>query len=628
MGNKLFSITGLIAAVGLFIAVNAFSGAALKRSRIDLTERNLYSLSDGTRNIIQGLEEAVDLKFFYTPEQAPDGSPYPPYAQRVRELLEEYESLSDGKIRLELVDPKPFAEEEDLAGQGGINGFPVNQVGDKFYFGLAATNSVDEREGIPFFDPSREASLEYDITQIIYRLGTSDRPVVGLLSTLPMSGGAADPRTGRGGQPWFIYTMLSQAVEMRAVEPTVTTIDPEIDVLMLVHPKDLGDEALYAVDQFVLGGGRIMAFVDPYCLFDPTAQGDPRSGIPGNHASNLDKLLTAWGVQLIPNKVVGDKNKAQNVNSASGPLACPVVMALDQECMDENDVAIRELSSLSFLLAGAFESIEGASTTLTPLVQTTVDGGGTLDSVHLQMGQPDLERITKAFVEDQTRRAIAVRLTGSVKSAFPDGRPKIEPAEGEETPAPAEFLAVEHIAESKEDIQAVLVADADFLENQMWTTEGFFRQITQGNGSFVTNLVENLCGSSDLISLRSREGFQRPFTKKAELEQAAGERLKTKQEEIETALKATELRLAELQGPQESAGTALLSPEQELELERANRNYLEQRKELREVRSQLNADIKSLGTRLKLFNTALIPLILLILALFSARNHVRSRGTQ
>ncbi|HRV82209.1 MAG TPA: GldG family protein, partial [Planctomycetota bacterium] len=474
MVKKIFSLSGLLVALALFIAVNAFAKIALRRSHIDLTERNLYSLSQGTRNILGALEEPQNLRFYYTPEQAPDGSPIPAYAQRVRELLEEYVSESNGKLRMVVIDPKPFTEEEDQAAQAGLRGIPVNEVGDKLYFGLEATNSVDARETIPFFDPSREESLEYDITQILYRLGNPDRPVVGVMSSLPLTGGTPDPRTGRQSQPWTVYSLLSQALEVRNVETTAETIDPEIDVLMLVHPKELSDQTLYAIDQFALAGGRILAFVDPYCFFDPSAQGDPRmGGMGGDHSSHLDRLLEAWGVRLDASKLAGDKDKSQQIDSPGGPIYCPVVLALDQDCMDPNDVAIRELSSLNLLLAGSFDSIEGSGVTVEPLLQTSADGAGTVDATLLQFGQPDFVRLTESFVPDGQRRAVAVRLTGDVKTAFPDGPPPASEPKPEGADASTEAKP-EHLAASKVPFHAVLVADADILADPLWTSDRGF----------------------------------------------------------------------------------------------------------------------------------------------------------
>ena len=626
MGKKLFSLTGLLVAVAFFIALNAFASVALRRTTIDLTEHKLFSLSEGSRNIIRNLEEPLDLKFYYTPEQAPDGSGLAEYAQRVQELLETYAAESDGKLRLQVIDPKPFTEEEDQAAQGGLQGYPINSLGDKVYCGLIATNSVDETEVIPFFEASREASLEYDITQLIYRLGTEDRPVIGLMSSLPLSGGPPDPRTRQPPQRWAIYDFIAQTLEVREVPTTAETIDPEIDVLMIVHPKELSPKTQYAIDQFALRGGRIMAFVDPFCFFDPAGQGDPRGAMSADRSSHMETLLAAWGVEMDSKTIVGDVDKGQAIpDGQGGQTFAPVFMALDGESFDQTDLSLQDISGVSFLTAGGWQASEGATTQITPLVQTTANGSGTLDATAMQFGMMDFARLSEMFVPDNTPHATVIRLQGEIQSAFPDGPPgdpaaEPEDAEGASEESDAdESAADEHLTSSAEPFHAVLFSDADLLADNLWVRRvGPFLSPQLGNGSLVVNLLENLTGSTDLINLRSREGYQRPFTKKAELEKAAGERLKQKAEEAEAAVEATNQRLTELQGPQETAGANLLSPEQAKEIEQLNKTLIQQRRELRDVRNQLNRDIKSLGTRMKLLNTVAVPVVLLVVLLVLA----------
>ncbi len=627
MGKNLFSLTGLAVAIALFVAINAFSSVALRRSSIDLTEHKLYSLSEGSRNILAKLEEPIDLKFYYTPDQAPDSSPIPEYARRVQELLETYAAKSNGNLRLEVIDPKPFTEEEDQAAQGGLQGHSINSLGDKLYCGLIATNSIDEKEVIPFFHPAREASLEYDITQVIYRLGNDDRPVVGLMSSLPLAGGPPNPMTRQPAQRWGIYDFIAQSLEVRDVPMTAESIDDEIDVLMLVHPKELSEQTQYAIDQFALRGGRIMAFVDPFCFFDPAGQ-DPRGAMSADRSSHLERLLEAWGVTLEPNLIVGDEKKGQAIPTQNGQAFAPIFMALDEESFDEQDLALKDISGVSFLTAGSWKATEGATTEIQPLVQTTAEGAGTLDGTAMQFGMVDFERLGDMFVTDQVPRSTVIRLTGSLTSAFPDGPPQDPEAGTDDDAEGSEEAAPEHLSESSAPFHAVLISDADLLADNLWVQRiGPFLAPQLGNGSLVVNLLDNLTGSTDLISLRSREGYQRPFTKKVELEKAAGERLREKADEAEAAVEATNQRLLELQGPQDNAGGALLNPEQQAEIERLNATLLDQRRELREVRNQLNRDIESLGTRLKALNTFLVPVLLLLVLLGMAiTNQSNSRS--
>ncbi|MEZ5975234.1 MAG: Gldg family protein [Planctomycetota bacterium] len=624
MSSKLLSITSLVVAVALFLALNAFSGQALKGSRIDLTERKLYSLSQGTRNILDAIREPITVKFYYNAEQAPEESPIPAYAQRVQELLEEYTSAADGMVKFEWIEPAPYTEAEDEASQAGVQGQPVNRAGDLLFFGLVATNSVDDHEVIPFFNPTREEALEYDITSAIYRLSHPDRPVVALLSSLPLAGGGMDPRTGRAQQGAAIYDFLKQTLDVRSVEATATEIDADVDVLLIVHPKELSEGLLYAIDQFALRGGSVVAFVDPYSYFDP-AQGDPRSGMAADKGSNLPALFQAWGVELVPDTIAGDKELAMALPTQTGQIYCPLFVGLDDRCFNPKEITTRELSGISMLLPGELRQRDVSATTFEPILTTTEAGSGRMDSMALQFGMVDFESMSKTFAPDQVQRTLAARVTGTITTAFPEGPPKIEGEESAQLgPDPAQQLR-----ESKAPFHGVLVADVDMLFDPLWVQRmGPYLLPQMGNGSFLANVIENLAGSSDLISLRSREGFQRPFTKKIELEKAAGEALVAKQEELEASLKEAEANIQRLQGPSESQSGALLNPDQEAELEKAQRTYMDKRRELREVRSQLNRDIKALGTRLKFFNTAAVPLVLLLLALGTSLARRRSHKEQ
>ncbi len=619
MGKKLFSITGLITALVLFIVVNNFSNSALRQMRVDLTENGLYSLSSGSGNILGKLDEPLDLKFYYSKTSAPDGSPIPAYAQRVRELLEEYEAKANGKVRLEIIHTEPFSEAEDIATQAGLQGYAVNQAGDRLFFGLVGTNSVDDTEVIPFFEPSRESSLEYDITQMIYRLSTEDRTVIGILSSLPMDGGPPDPRTGRAAQRWAILDYISQTQEVRDLNATITSIEPDVDVLMLVHPQGLSDAALYAIDQFALRGGRILAFIDPHSWFQPTDPSDPRGAMAADRSSHLESLLTAWGVSLDTKSIAGDESKAQQV--AAG-IYLPLFVALDEECLNSEDFTTRGLSQVRMLTPGGFEALPDTGVTMDTLLATTDQGAGSMDATMLQMGMNDPSRLAEMFAPSGTPSNLAVRIHGdSIQSAFADG-PPAQPA-GAEGP-PAELP--EHLAQSSAPFHAVLIADTDMLNDQLWVQRmGPYLMPSAGNGSLVVNILENLSGSSDLIGLRSREGFARPFTKKIELEMAARDRLQAKQDELESEIRQTEERLTALQAPGDSAGELLLDEEQTKELEALQATMVQQRKESREVRRQLNSEIKALGTRLKIFNTLLVPALLLIAALRSALNNKRVR---
>lgn len=634
MFKSLFSITGLVLATLLFVALNALASSAFRGARVDLTDHGLYTLSQGSRNILANLDEPVTLRLFYSRTLALKelgSTPIPAYAQRVQELLEEYEAAAGDLLQLEIIDPQPFSEEEDSAVGYGLRGARVSRAGDQLFLGLVGTNSVDDLETIAFFDPSQEASLEYELTQLVYRLAVSDKPVIGLLSSLPMEGAPAmDPRTPPS-EGWVIMDWLRQSLEVQTLAQDVAEIPSEVDVLMLVHPKQLSPGTEYAIDQFAMRGGRILAFVDPFSLFDPT-QGDPQMGGMGaDKTSHLDNLLGAWGVQLKAGKIMGDAQRGRTVQGPDGMgVSLPLFMSLTPSELSSEDFITAELSNIALFTPGHLSPTEGASTSMEVLAHTTQEGAGELDTFHLQY-QQDFARLAELFEPDGKQRNLIVRLTGPIKSAFPEGRPTPVPAptaEGEE-PEPVPELAP-HIAEYAE-FEAIIVADADILHNQLWTqTQNFFGQVVHsavaGNGSLVTNALENLSGSTDLISLRSREGFQRPFTRKDDLRQSAEEQYQAKQQELEARLRETEEQINQLRQPDDSGGM-LINDEQQKALETFQEEYGAIGKELRDVRHQLNADIDTLGTRLKWINIAAVPLALILLGLLTFLLKTMTRRT-
>lgn len=634
MFKRLFSWTGLLVAVVLFFAVNAVSSTSLRGARVDLTENSLYTLSQGSRNILSSLDEPITLRLFYSKSLALKelgGTPVPAYAQRVTELLEEYEAVAGSNLVLQIIDPEPFSEEEDEAVGFRLQGVPVGPTQDQLFFGLVGTNSIDEVESIPFFDPSREASLEYDMTQLVYRLAVSDRPVIGLLSNLPLEGSAPpDPRNPQPPQAWAILDWIRQSLEVTILDPGATEIPAEVDVLMLVHPKELSPATEYAIDQFAMGGGRILAFVDPFSFFDPT-QGNPQmGGMDANKTSSLPKLLASWGVEIEDGKLVGDDELAQPVQ---GGARLPVFMNLLADQLDDDDFVTSELGSLSVLAPGAISATADATTTMEVMASTTATGAGTIDTMTLQFSQGDFSRVSDQFAADGQRRNIVVRVTGPIESAFPDGDPagaEMPEEEGSDPDAEAaDAEATEDEAADKPEhrastdaFEAIIVADSDVLADELWVRrQNFLGQVilqaAAGNGSFVVNALENLSGSSDLISLRSREGFQRPFTRKDELREAAEAAYQAKNTELEARLQATEAKINELRRPEEGA-SLLINEKQQAALEEFQEEYVGVRKELRDVKRQLNADIETLGTRLKWLNIAAIPLGLMLIGLLTS----------
>jgi len=396
--RKIIGFGGLVLAIVVFVAVNILSNATIGSARIDLTENHLYTLSDGTRSILTDLDEPLVFRFFYTDDLAADYPTIRTYATRVREMLEAFVAISDGTITLEVIDPDPFTDEEDLAVSFGINGVPVNTAGDKLYFGLAATNSTDDQDVIPFFQQEREAFLEYDLTRLVYNLANPEKPVVGVMSELPIMGGVSDPAAGPQGieRQWMVIDQISQFFDVDYIPATSDVIPENVDILMLVHPKELSDETRYAIDQFVLDGGRTIVFVDPHSEVS-AANPDPENPM-AIHGSSIEDLFTAWGIALEPGMIAGDLQTARKVRI--GPPQNPetvdyvVWLSLGSENLNREDVVTAELSTVNVATAGILSPLEDAATEFEPLMSTSPD------SMAIERFLVQFQRDPRPLVED------------------------------------------------------------------------------------------------------------------------------------------------------------------------------------------------------------------------------------
>ena len=601
-GRRLLTGSNLVVLAVLFVAAVLLSGLLLRGARLDLTQNRLYTLSDGTKHIIDGIDEPIHLYFFYSQTTARAVPGLDTYATRVRELLEEIAARSHGKVILETVDPLPFSEAEDRAAGYGLTAVPVGAGGDSLYFGLAGTNATDGQVSIPIFQPDKETFLEYDVAKLMSSLATDKRPVVGILSSLDMGPGFdAQTRSVRNG--WVIDDQLRQLFDVRKVDPGIGMIDDAIDLLVLVHPKNLSDDALYAVDQFVLRGGHVMVFVDPDAEAEAVAPDtDPSTAMMQSRASDLPRLFKAWGVHYDPSRVVLDANLALHTQSSADarPERHLAVLGLRQPNMNQDDVISAQLESVNLSTSGYFELAEGATTKMESLAQSS-DNASTVASDRLRF-LPDPSSLFNDFTPTGTRYVLAARLTGPVKSAFPEHK-----EDG-------------HLAESKGDVNIVLFADTDMLNDRLWVqVQNFFGQriynAFANNGDFVINAVDNLIGSSDLIAVRTRATSARPFTTVETLKRQADDRFRSKEQELQAELTQTEQKLQELESSKGEGSEAILSDEQRAEIERFRSEKLRVRKELRQVRRQLDADIETLGAKLKFINIIGVPLLVTLVAI-------------
>ncbi|GAA0704341.1 Gldg family protein [Dokdonella soli] len=617
--RKALSGTALIVLAVLFVTVMLLVNVVFRGARADLTQSHLYTLSDGTRNIIKSIDEPINLYLFYSDKATQDLPQLRTYFTRVREMLQEMASRSGGKLKLQVIDPLPFSEDEDRATSFGLQSVPVSAAGDKVFFGLAGTNSTNGQAVIPFLQPDKESFLEYDVAKLIHELETPKKPVVGLLSSLPIAAGF-DPATRQMRQPWAIDQQWAQLFDMRQVDAaTLKAVDKDIGVLVVVHPKNLSDDAQYAIDQFVLRGGHLLAFVDPSAELDDSGAdpNNPMAAMMADKSSDLPKLFKAWGIEYDPHKVVLDRARALPISLGEGqpPVRHPGILGLTQADLNHDDVVTANLDSINVSSAGFFElSKDAKDEKLIPLIQTTSDAESVPSDRPRMLADPSA--LLEGYKPAGTPFVIAARLTGKFKTAFPERKD------------------AGSLAESKGEGQVVLVADTDLLSDRLWVQiRPFFGQQIMNafanNGDFAVNALDNMAGSSDLISIRGRATSQRPFTTVEALKRSADARFRAKEQELQKELSDTERKLTELQSAKSKDQAQILSPEQKAELDNFLKRKLEIRKELRQVRRQLDAEIESLGTRLKIVNIALMPILVTLAALaFAWWRNQRRRHAQ
>lgn len=613
---------GLAAVLILVVASNILVAALFPSARLDLTQGRLYTLSDGTAQVIASVQEPITLRLFLSERLVREAPGYAPFAQRVRDLLAEYQTRSHGRISVEVYDPLPFTDVEDRAQSYGLQGVPVSQEGEQVYFGLVGTNSTDDEEVIPFFQVDRDRFLEYDLTRLVNKLANPKQRVVGVLSTLPI---LADPAAGQRPQAWMVVDQLRQFFEVRAIAPTVSAIPADVDAMIVVHPAGLPEGVQYAIDQFVLRGGKALIFADPWSeaaqIRTRRSQAGATSG--PNPVSDLPKLFRSWGIQLEPGVVVGDRRNARKVSTEVDNRVRAVDylpwIILPADRMNADDPITAQIEQLTFGTAGSLKTLEGATTQIRPLVRSSTTSQK-LSTGKVQAMPPDVMAILRDFKSGDQELTIAARITGPAKTAFPEGPPKPAetPAEGGEA-KPTEPLAPQ-LTESKQPIDVIVVADTDMLEDGMWAqvSDFFGQRMTQetaGNGTFVVNAIDNLTGTSGLIRLRSRGLGDRPFTLIREIQQQADSQYRAREEELSTKLKETQRKLAELRRGGEGGGAAIVTPEQSKEIEASRAELIQLRGALRDVQRELRVDIERVEAQVRFVAIALVPLLVAVFAI-------------
>lgn len=655
MERRLLGLVSLAVLGVLFVALNVVSAGTLRSARLDLTQSRLYTLDEGSKRIARGVSEPVRLTLYQSARLSQGRPVYQSYGRRVRELLEEFARLNSN-ITLTVIDPEPFSETEDQAAAAGLRGLDATGDGQKLFLGLVGTNSVNGREVIPFFDPANERFLEYDVAKVVSVLANPTRKVVGLLSSLPLKGGQPTMEEMMAGMTqgrpaWAIYGEMAGLFDVRALETTVEQIPAEVQVLVLVHPKNLSDQTLYAIDQFVLRGGRLLAFVDPFCESDTSGNNpqNPMAGLVANKASDLSKLLNAWGVEIVSEKIAGDTAYAIPVTmpGSAEPTSYVAWMTLKDAAIAKDDPITGQLSQVNVATAGiirakgpaeekkAGEKSEGEKKSgaapavhalkIQPLL-TTSSSGSEINLTDVQF-RPDPRKLLSSYLPGTQPLVVAARLSGRAATAFPDGPPPlasspIKPHEGEAAPAPAPAPAVHGapLKESSGEVNIVLVADADMLADRFWVQQQQLGQMVlrskiADNGDLAVNAIDALTGESALMGLRARGQSQRPFDKIVALRKAAEQRFVAEQTLAETKVRDAQTRLDEEQRKRGASGELTLTSEQQEMIRKLSEDLAQSRRQLREVKRNLNKDIDDLGTRVKFVNIGLMPALVALTAL-------------
>ena len=596
--KSIYSLGSLGLLLVLFVAANMLSGNLLRGLRFDLTENRLFTLSDGTRNVLGSLQEPITLYFYFSQASSREIPQIRSYAKRVDELLQEFENHAAGKLTVRRVDPAPFSEEEDQATALGLQAAPVGAAGESLYLGIAGSNSLDDMQVMPFLQPSKEKFLEYDLAKMVSTLGNPERKKLGLLSTLSMQPGF-DPATQGMRQPWVLYEQLGQMFDIEQVAPRAAELPQDLDVLVLVHPRNLDPNLLYGVEQFVLGGGRLIAFLDPVAESDQGDPNDPMARMQAGSSSDLGSLLEAWGIKFDPSRALGDVQYGVG-NAGARHIG---ILSVPADGMNDGDIVSADLEVVNFSSTGWFEPSEGATTQFDALVQSS-ENAAPVEASRLRFLSNPAD-LLEGFNPSGDRFALVARVAGPAKAS-------IEAPEG---------FADGHRAESDEDgINVLLFADTDLLTDRLWVQrQPFFGQdivsAFADNGTLAINAVDNMLGDQDLISIRTRANSARPFTRVDELRVAAERSYRATEERLQMELDDTERRLSDLQAAKGESELTVISDEQQQEIQRFMDRRLEIRRELRQVQHDLQRDIDRPGARLKLVNIGLVPLAVLVLAL-------------
>ena len=630
--SLLYSVVGVVAVLIIIVGINLLGG--LFKFRSDLTENRLYTLSNGTKKILKKLDTDVVIRFYFSKDNASVPVPLRTYAQEVQDLLEEYQQFSHGRIKVVKLDPKPDSDAEDSANLDGIEGQDVNLT-DKIYLGIAVS-CLDAKATIPYLSPDRETLLEYDLSRAISSVANPKKAVIGVMSALPVTGREASPMMmqprQQPSQPWIFLTELKENYAVRDIPMTAEKIDDDVSVLVLIHPQGISDQAQYAIDQFLLRGGKMVALLDPYSFVEAQTAG-PYGGAAG-YDSTLAKLLPAWGIQFSVTKVVADPLFATQVQRENDVQSDPTILSVTSDGINKQDALGAAINDLLLPFAGAFTGTPADGLKEDVLVKST-NQAGLVDTSILQEGA---DAVRKQLKSANTSYPIAIRLSGKFKTAFPNGKPEPKGSpEPSQSPKPVPSTTptpkVESLKEGQSGGVVILVGDSDFAYDaiagraQQVLTQTVFVP-SNGNLNFIQSCVEQLAGDSDLIGIRSRSSGNRPFVVVNKMEAAAEQKYQSKIDELEDNLNQTRQKLASLQTNKQTDQKTLLSPEQQAEIKKFQENEATVSQELKQVRKNLRQEIDSLQDTVKWIDIAGMAVIVTLVGLTLAFVKRRKRAAR
>jgi ABC-type uncharacterized transport system involved in gliding motility auxiliary subunit len=606
----LYSTVGVAAMFFILIAV--FVITSVFKQRLDLTADKVFTLAQGTKAILNKLDAPIQIRFYYSESLSSMPVFLKNHAKRIEDLLSEYQKYGKGNIEIKKFDPQPLSDAEDSANLDGVEG-QMLQTGEKMYLGLAI-NCLDTKVAIGYLNPERERLLEYDITRAVSQVIRPEKPTIGVMSALQIFG-EMNPMAMQMGrmsrsEPWVFISELKRDFNVKQVEMTVDRIDDDIKVLLVLYPRDITEKTEYALDQFVLRGGKMIAFLDPLSILDSRNQANNPMQRNMNSGASLDKLLKTWGIEFDKSKVVADMTFLTQINRQGRPERMPTVLSLTKESADTNDVATSQITSLLLPFAGSFSGTPAEGLKKTVLLKTSTDS----QLVEKMMAEFSGEQVIKDFSPSGKEMALAVRLTGKFKTAFPEGKPKekVEDKDKEKEKDSKSEKDEPALKESKTDGVVVLIGDADMLHDQFCGEVMNFlgQRIFQPRGdnlNLVQSLIEQMGGDSNLIAIRSRNSMTRPFSVVKKMEADAQARWQSKLKDLEKKLQDTQTKLNEMQSKKEGNQRVILSKEQMDAIAKFRQDQADINKELKVVQKNLRSDIDSLEVKLKWVNIAFMP---------------------